>query len=327
MKIYDIVKKTPKNPFIRYLNLIEEIGDMVERTPKIAGYLSRLKQKGKRSMKEIAHEVRVYSGSPDFLRKGAGYDYYNNIFLFSNAIKEGVRGDVEGGFIKPKSRAAYWWRTAIADFLPTIVIFLAGLGVFGYKMKEMMDKVTEYDKTNYTVVPFWIDESGEVWYLRIPRDEMGRLFGGLFWKFLNLAKTGEMKNIQDVAALLGGQVPSMAPQIELLSSWMQYAVGKNPYDWFRGREILTDDERLAGGWYSLKPMVKWTGGKLGVYGATINTTNGAETTLKKIIKWTPILQRFIRVTSYGEDERAKIDKSARRQREAIRNLRRRDLRR
>lgn len=323
LRQYDILKRNPQNPIMKVFNFIEELGDFIETIPKVAGYLSRLKSKT--NIKEIAHQVRVFSGSPDFLRKGAGYDWYNNAFLFSNAIKEGIRGDVEGAFKNPKTKSGYWWRTAKINFLPKILALLATLGFFGQKIKENFDKQTEYDKTNYNNIPLGMTEEGKAVYFRLPQDEMGRLLGGIFWKVMSLIKDKELKSVQDIAGLLGGQLPSMSPEIELISSWAQYLTGKNPYDWFRGREILSDDEQMAGGWYSLKPMIGWTAGKLGIYGATIKAQND-ETIWEKVIKFTPIVQRFIRITDYGETETEREKRQERIRANAIRKLEKRGLR-
>jgi hypothetical protein len=151
------------------------------------------------------------------------------------------------------------------------------------------------------------------------------LLGGIFWKNLNLVKDKDLKSVQDIGVILGGQLPSISPEIELVSGWAQYLTGKNPYDWFRGREILSDDEQTAGGWYSIKPMIGWTAGKLGMYGATIKAQND-ETNWEKVIKFTPILQRFIRITDYGEIEVGKKERQERIKAQAIRKLERRGLR-
>ena len=324
MKQYDILKKNPQNPVMKVLNAIEELGDFIETLPKVTGYLSRVKSG--RNIKEIAHEVRVFSGSPDFLRKGAGYDWYNNVFLFSNAFKEGFRGDYEGAFRNPRTRSGYWWRTAKLNLLPKILMFLATLGLFGQRIKENFDKQTEFDKTNYTTIPLGTTEEDKAIYLRIPNDEVGRLLSGILWKGLNFKKTNILQSIQQITSLTAGQLPSLSPEVEIASAITQYAVGQNPYDFFRGRTILTDDEMKAGGWYSLKPMLGWFAGKMGVYGLTIRAKKEDESPFEKIIKWTPIIQRYIRITAYGEEEKERQERQEREQRKAIRRIHKRELR-
>ncbi len=320
LRQYDILKKNPQNPVMKILNVIEELGDFIETLPKVTGYLSRVKSG--RNIKEIAHEVRVFSGSPDFLRKGAGYDWYNNVFLFSNAFKEGFRGDYEGAFANPRTRSGYWWRTAKLNLLPKILMFLATLGFFGQRIKENFDKQTEFDKTNYTTIPLGETEDGKAIYLRIPNDEVGRLFSGILWKVMNIKKASLLRDIQQIASLTAGQLPSISPEIDIITATTQYAVGQNPYDFFRGRTILTQDEMKAGGWYSLKPMLRWFGGKAGVYGLTVRAKREDQTPFEKFIQWTPIIQRYIRITAYGEEEKLREEKLERERFKAIRRLER-----
>ena len=321
MKQYDILKKNPQNPIMKVFNAIEELGDFIETLPKVTGYLSRVKSG--RNIKEIAHEVRVFSGSPDFLRKGAGYDWYNNVFLFSNAFKEGFRGDYEGAFKNPRTRSGYWWRTAKLNLLPKILMFLGVLGLFGKRIKDNYDKQTEFDKTNYTTIPLGETEQGKAIYLRIPNDEAGRLVSGILWKVLNFKKSNILNSIQQISALTAGQLPSLSPEVDLAIAISQYAVGQNPYDFFRGRTVLTNDEMKAGGWYSLKPMLRWIAGKLGVYGLTIRAKRDDQTPFEKFVQWMPIIQRYIRITAYGEEEKLREERLEREQFKARRRLRRR----
>ncbi|MFH1318479.1 MAG: hypothetical protein ABIH71_05640, partial [Candidatus Omnitrophota bacterium] len=302
LKRYDILKEDPKNAFMYMISALENLGDFIETLPKVTGYLSRLKSG--LSMPEIAHEVRVYSGSPDFLRKGKGYEYYNNIFLFFNAFKEGFRGDFEGGFKNPRTRRGYWWRTVKLNILPKILMFLGGMGLFGAGVQKMYEKVSEYDKTNYTIIPFGLTPEGECIYLRIPNDEVGRLIGGLFWKGITLQQQESgIRVMKDIANLTAGQLPSIAPLIELAFGWIQYATGQQAYDFFKGKLVLSDVEKKAGGWYSLQPMLEWTGQKLALPMLTAYAWRKDEKAWKKVLKLTPVLQRYIKISNWGEEEK------------------------
>jgi hypothetical protein len=300
LKRYDILQKQPQNLIVKGINFIEEVGNFIETLPKVSSYLSR-KETGM-NIKEIAHEVRVYSGSPDFLRKGSAYSAYNNLFLFSNAIKEGFRGDIEGAFTNPRTRSGFWWKTIKLNILPKIIMFLATLGYFGQKIKENFDKQTEYDKTNYITLPLGLTDNGKAVYMKIPHDETGRLLSAIFWKGLNVDKEKPLESLQQIGSLTGGQLPTVTPTLDLVSAWGQYLTGHKPYDIAQGRNITTDTEQLAGGWYSLKPMLKWTAGKLGAYAFVIKGAED-ETTSEKIIRFAPIIQRFIRITDYGETQK------------------------
>jgi len=328
LKKYNVLKDVPQsrkgiigwliNPVIRYIDFIERLGNFIETLPKVSGYLSR--QKSGLSTKEIAHEVRVYSGSPDFLRKGQGYDWYNNLFLFSNAIKEGARGDAEGAFKNPRTRSGYWWKTAQVNLLPKLLMFLATLGFFGQRLKEHFEKQSEYDKTNYITIPLGETTEGKAVYFRIPQDEVGRLIGAIFWKTINFDKNNTDKSLQQIASLMGGQLPSVTPVVDLTTNWLLYASGKTPYDWFRGKDVLSEEELAAGGWYSFKPMAEWTSGELGLQ---VNMKREDDTVLETVIKNTPIVQRYLKVTDVGEREGEWKDRAEYKKIKAQRTLERR----
>jgi len=169
-------------PFIPIFETIEKTGNFIESLPKVAGYKEL---NGTMPDQELASFIRTSVGSPDFLRKGAGYGWYNEVFLFSNAIKEGLRADYNVAFKNPRTRGGYWWKTAWTTFLPKVLMYAALLGLFGKKVKDMMEDVSEYDKTNYSIIPFG-KKNNQTRYLRIPQDETGRLLGGLFWKALRI---------------------------------------------------------------------------------------------------------------------------------------------
>ncbi len=295
-------------PIFKVLDFIENCGNFVESMPKIAAYI---KYQDTMSPKELGHFIRTQAGSPDFLRKGAGYYGYNNIFLFSNAIKEGFRADYEVAIKNPKTRGGWWFKTFMANMLPKLFMFAATLGAFGVGIKRMMDKVTEYDKTNYIVIPMGEDENGQAVYLRVPQDETGRFVSGLFWKMLNLGDKDQsmMKNITDVFSYMGGQAPNLNPLITVGSAMFQFGTGQNPYDWQKGRNVIPDTNFKAGGKYALIPFMKWMSDQLGggiIY--RFNVTQKApesQTWVEKIIN-APVLGniigRWIRVTDYGVKE-------------------------
>ncbi|NIS37613.1 hypothetical protein GWN91_00100, partial [Candidatus Saccharibacteria bacterium] len=98
---------------------------------------------------EIGHLVRVRSGSPDFIRLGRGYPIYNNLLLFSNAAKEGYRGDYESF---SENKAEFLWKQAKYTYIPKLLVMAAGIGLLGSQQKAIMEGASEYDKTNYFVI-------------------------------------------------------------------------------------------------------------------------------------------------------------------------------
>ena len=322
MKQYDYIRGSEdRNFFKAILDGIADMGNLIETIPKVAGYMDRAGTQ--LHMKEIAHEVRVYAGSPDFLRKSGLYEYTNELFLFSNAMKEGMRGDFEGAVINPRTRAGYWWKRAMITFLPKLVMFLAVAGVFGRRKKEEFDKISEYHKAHYNCIPIGVTENDQVVYLRLPQDDQGRMMGALFWKALNWHKNGILQTLQELAGYTGGQLPSLAPIIEMVWVAGQYIGGSNPRDLFRGQPILSYDEYRAKGWYATKKIGKWFLRQSGLLGFGYYWEED-DTTLVKFIKAMPILQRYVKISKYGEEEILRKEREVIEKERAIIRLKRRE---
>jgi hypothetical protein len=297
-------------PFLKVLDAIEKTGNMVESIPKVAGYKQL---NGKMPSKKLASFIRTSVGSPDFLRRGASYAWTNEVFLFSNAIKEGIRADVNIA-TNPKTRSGYWWKTAQVTLLPKAIMFSALLGLFGDELKKMFEDVSEYDKTNYTIIPLGEDENNRTIYVRIPQDETGRLIGGLFWKGMRIINSEQASgsDFLDLISYAGGQVPSLNPLLTSLYGIATFASGKNPYDFFRGRNVIPDSEFEAGGKYALKPFVIWQLNNLGLgtIWKTYYSTQppASKTWLQKTLDLplvSNIVGRWIKVSDYGQTEKNK----------------------
>ncbi len=326
-KLYNSIKKEPsRNPAKRTIEWLTDLGNVIESIPKIVGYQSRKEAMPNRSLKDISHEVRVYSGSPDFLRKGKGYDYTNNILLFSNAIKEGTRGDYEGAFRDPRTKSGYWAKTLIVNILPKVILFLAGMGYFGEKIKERLDKIPEYDKTNYIPIPIGEDKDGKAIYVRIPQDEVGRMMGGMFWKGLTFDKDNIARSISEVVVPFARQMPSLSPSVELLAGLYQLANGKSPISFFQGKPVISDDEMRAGGMYAVEPILKWAGNLAGLYGLTLGIENAkGEEPATAVWRFLPIISRFIKISDAGEKERYFQNRSNIYRRKAVQNIKRKEM--
>ncbi len=205
------------------MDSIEHLGQLIETMPKAAGFYEI--SKGKPLTAEQKSYIRRYIGSPDFMAGGYLKSVSNEIFLFSNAIAQGLRSDIEIA-TNPKTRSGYWWKTAKLNLLPKLLMLAAGLGLFGATIKKIMNDASEYDKSNYTIIPLGTDENQNSIYLRIPEDEAGRLMGGILWKALNLANSQTHRpigqDLSDIFAFMGGQVPNLSPAITTTSAIFDY---------------------------------------------------------------------------------------------------------
>lgn len=293
------------------LGFIENLGNLIETLPKAAGVFE-LQQDGQLT-KEQKSFIRRKIGSPDFLAGGTYKPITNEVFLFSNAIIQGIRSDIEVAS-DPKTRSGWWWKTTKIAFLPKILMMAVLYGAFGDEYKELMEGATEYDKTNYTIIPVGRDSTGKPVYIRVPADETSRFLSGVFWKMLNLGQNESNigQDLMDVVSYTGGQLPSISPTIQSFTATTQFLAGQNPYDWFRGRNVISDTTFKAGGIDATKSFLGWQFQQLGggiFYRFYHEPTAPKEEGVVEKIFNLPIIGnvagRFVRVSDYGQTEKLK----------------------
>src|SRR3990167_5720618 len=137
---------------------------------------------------------------------------------------QAIRTDIEIA-TNPQTRSGYWYRTFVIDILPKLLMLAGVAGYFGKLVKEIFDKASEYDKTNYIVVPMGVRENGKANYLRIPQDETGRLFSAIVWKIGSYLNK-DLKKPEQIAELGAGYIPSMTPIWEVGGGWMNLIQGR-----------------------------------------------------------------------------------------------------
>lgn len=302
-------------PLLKVLDAIKNLGDIIETLPKVAGYLELSDGGTKKLTKSEKSFIRKNIGSPDFLAGGRSKPIFNEVFLFANSIAQGYRSDINVA-IDPKTRSAYWWKTAKLNILPKILMFGAIMGLFGDEERDLIEGVSSYDMTNYMVIPMGRDENGKTIYMRIPQDEGGRFVSAIFWKMLTAFDNDKnaWQDMSEALSFLGGQVPSTTPTITNVSAIAQYLYGQNPYDTFRARNVLSDDQFKAGPKYSIKPFAGWLFNQMGggiFYRFYNEGTPREKTKTEKLINLPVlgnILGRFVRVSDYGKTEKLNLIK-------------------
>lgn len=306
-----LTKNTPIiKQAIGIMDFIEKTGNLIETIPKIAGYYAL---EGKLPAREMRSFIRRKVGSPDFLDGGKFKPVINEVFLFSNAIFQGIRADFEVAS-DPKTRSGFWWKTTQATFLPKILMLMATAGLFGEYLKELFGKMSEYDKTSYITVPLGTDENGKAIYFRIPQDETSRMLGGVLWKIGSAVqdpkKLTDVETYTNLLAYAGGQAPSVSPSITSMFNVGTFISGNNPYDFFRGRPVLTDDQMNAGGIEKVKPFLAYMfesmGGSLFAklyYNETVPKNPSLSERVVSLPVVSNVAGRFIKVSNYGETEK------------------------
>ncbi len=310
-------RKRIREPFWRFMIHVSNIGRAMERAGKVGGYIY-LKKRFPAPKSKIAHDVRHYAGSPSFLTMGRGAPIVNNILLFANPQIQDWRENYRS-FKEDKKN--YAWKKMKYTLMPKLIMFGGSAGILGAALKHFYDQVSEYDKANYTIVPIGFTKSGKSVYLRIPNDESSRFLGGMIWK----AITGEKDNVvSHLADYAGGQVPSLTPAYGNLVDIAQYASGKNPYDYFRGKYAIPEQVFKAGGARSHKAFLKYMANNSGagiVYKFDTDDLDRIKTELEQFLRY-PIVNnvvgRFIKVSDQGSrfeysKDRGRIQKELARQ--------------
>lgn len=297
-KMLPVIKEVSK-----LLDGIRYLGDVIEATPKIAGW---------QALKGLPEDQRAYItrnlvGTPNYRRGGTLKPIYNSIFIFSNVKKEAIRGMIELSS-DPELKGQYWKKTATQLILSQMLMGLMLAGLFGKddeerkKNKQMAENVTEYDKANFMVTPIGMNEKGETQYLRMPLDEDARLFNSLIWAVMkNLKQPGEM--LKDVFSIAGKEVPAVGPVWDLMGKWGTFMQGQTPRDDWKGRDIVSRDQMAAGGWEAFEPMILYTVEQTGLFRFSTYDRVKDQGLWKMAIAMTPIVNTIYRETDYGYQEK------------------------
>ncbi len=306
LRRFNLEKGNPRRPVTRALlkfgDALGAAGQLIERLPKTAGYRYLKREFPSLSDKEIGHIIRTQIGSPDFLRRSGAHGILNNVLLFFNAWKEGLRGDWEA---LKRSPASVSFKLALS-LVPKLMMYAAVLGFLGREFKDLMEKIPEYDKTNYVVVPLWETETGKAVYVRLPQDYMVQFVGGVMWNILNGRRADDYARLLDYTA---GQAPALTPTIQIpFGVVLPYLAGRNPYDYFRGRHVIPEQAFKAGGWPAQRELLKYTWNQMGgqiIYKFKAGTPEGVKTELETVLG-IPVVSniagRFIKVSNKGERE-------------------------
>ena len=227
-----------QNTMGRFLDHMGNTARLLERMHKTAGYmyLHDAVARGELSMssKEIMIRVQNDVGSPSFLRTGKLHPVSNNVFIFYNAMKEGVRADYVRIKEDPVSTLGkmFMYNTA-----PKMLQKMMKYGLYGWGLSEFYSGVSEYDEQNYIIIPLGYTESGKTVYFRIPQDETARLINGIIGKTVD-AMMGEADITDFGATISSDMMPSVNPAIELFGDMLTIGMGHNPINSFTGEYAI-----------------------------------------------------------------------------------------
>ena len=94
---------------------------------------------------------------------------------------------------------------------PKLLMWMSAAGLMGDGLRDVFAGVSEYDLTNYIIIPLGLTKSGKSVYFRVPTDETSRLLGGIAWKMFNHKKLGGMDFQTGLFDYMAGQAPTVGP--------------------------------------------------------------------------------------------------------------------
>lgn len=285
-------------------------------------------------VRERAMITRKDVGTPDFMQRGLVSSITNSLFMYSKVRWSALLRDYQ--LLKgdmPKTRAAWITHQIIWTLLPTTVTKLAGYGMLaslvpgGDEAEEWYTMFSKYFLDNYDVLPMGYTEIAGKQHavgITVPRDEM-RSFVAQMWGNAMDATLESMTDVETQAgtvpkafqelaeALYTNMMPNINPYLDIAGTWMAYSQGMNPRDRFYKGDVIPRSNWEAGGWESNRKMLAWTFKKTGVLNTAVHPIAGPilgdafddaqETWKTTTLRTTPMLQRFLRVSQRGLQDR------------------------
>ena len=354
-------------PVMGALDKLKGLGDLIETLPKVASTLHFAGEGKVSDIPASRRQwIREKPGSPDFYAKGYFTPVTNEFFLFSNPMLQGWSSDIEVG-TDPETRAGFWWKTVKLGVLPKMLQFAALYGGIGMvtallsggkdedeeetdqklvslgplgkvapwwmqedttdALQRAMRGASEYDLSNYIIVPLGEDELGNSIIMRMPMDEQTRFISGLVWKALQMGRGDAQtwKSLFGIFNYTAGQIPSMTGVIGAALNATAMVTDRNIWDDFRGRTLFTDREMEEGGTQKWNKYLGWEFQNLGggiVWKFYPGEARPREQTGLQRFLGLPIVSnvfgRWFKVTSYGETERLQVSTSPLRRQNAKR---------
>jgi hypothetical protein len=309
---------------------LERVSRAIEMIPKVGADMWLRDRFPDMPAEERAHLVRVRAGSPPFLRKGTATWATNDLFLYSNAIVQGWAADIEALREDHKEyllkRIAYSVMPSMISALLAsnfLVMLAKALGaddddklVENLKgIRRMYGNISEYNLANYIILPppfMGVDETGRTIFVRIPQDEFGRLFSGMAHIIMKnaLEDPNLEKGIIEMSSKLWSNTPNLNPVIKGVwdaLSW--FALGNNPYDSFRERNVLSETDAIARTTESHIKVLKHISNTIGlglIYRFKIDDSATPATVFDRI-SGTPfiggnLINRFVQVSGTGTEQ-------------------------
>ena len=312
---------------------LKSYAEAQELAGKMTGY-NLMKQRGV-DTRQRALMTRKDTGTPDFMQRGLVTTLTNFMWMYSKVRWNSLHRDYQ--LLKgdqPKTRAAWIMHQVVWTLAPTTVVKMAGYGALGFlgpvgdELQEWYKLFSRYFVDNYDVIPLGttqVDGKRHAVGLTIPRDEtrsfLAQMWGNAMDAVVEATTDVETEAgtspaaLQDLLESIDTNMrPNLNPYIDIADAWRQYATGMNPRDRFYKGDIIPRSHWEAGGWESNRKMLAWTIKKTGIINTVVHPFTGpilgdafddTEEQFKTttVLRSTPVLQRFLRVSQRGMQDR------------------------
>lgn len=266
---------------------------------KMVGY-EILKETEYYSEKELGFQVRTNVGTPDYRKKGKFTPVTNVIFPFSNIFAQDLARSIN--ILKdPATRKAWIYRTVLIEVIP--MLSLMAWGYTNKKNREMYDKMNEKDKWGKTNLILGEDIDGAVKYLSVPNTDNGKVLSGIIYYLIKSMSEKDAGILLQSTNIISQGLPSPDPIFDFARTGMDFAKGKNPYDYDNGRTII--DKEIFESYNQFdkfKQLVAWN---LNNYGLGFMMSKKKESTVLQTALRITGFNRVIKTSTYGEVEAIK----------------------
>ena len=308
-------------------DVIAAAGPVSESMTKINGMIRMDRRSTEPEWKKLI-AAHTWAGSPNFWQKGAGSRMIELVRMFFNPWKEGMRslgwafkggGGWEG---RPWETTLNMIRRTLIPRLGLYLLLGGGIGLILKKrfdempdgVKQYQDGPSDFDRRNSHCLPLgWYDRAEhKVMYLTLPLSENERVFSAAFDVLLrstvgDLSEAPKLKMLSDLMAYTAGQLPGINPVIGTVVDWSNYMTGGNPYDEYRMRFALNENQAQVRGLEGLKAMLQYTGNQLfGSIAGPIEQPRVDElpkSKWEKILSHTPGIRGYVKISNNGYRER------------------------
>jgi hypothetical protein len=329
---WGVVPQPPRSawdrlPVARVLQGIADAGQIAEATPKVGVFKYLVEDLGWTSGQAAAF-VRNHVGTPPYFVRGRWTWLFNRVIPFFNVWLKGWKSDARmmaRGFKaegrKGKSAGSWWLRWFLTSGQFQVLKAAAKAGLLGAVAKAAVDRIGAYWMEKYDAIPIGVTGGGDfanggdgsrTVFIPVAKDPTDKMLSAMTYRLALAAFAGARG---DEAALSEAgeavarpfqmatdDMPGIHPALKLAGGFTSWLAGRNPYDPFLGREVLSRDAEKLGGMKAAGEMLGWAYNQTGLQ-SFVRWNPEAETTTEIVLGFVPGSSALVRVSDAGLRER------------------------